>query len=102
MDSRFREDITFTGFFCKKFMQIIKNPVSTEKSIKLMESENKLIFEVDKKATKDMIKSEIETFFHVKVVSVATRIGPDVKKRAYVRFSNDTPAIDIATKLGLI
>ena len=67
-----------------------------------MESENKLIFEVDKKATKDAIKNEIESFFKAKVVSVTTRIGPDAKKRAYVRFSNETPAIDIATRLGLI
>jgi large subunit ribosomal protein L23 len=83
-------------------MQLIKNPLSTEKSIKLMESENKLIFEVDKKATKGAIKAEIESFFKVKVVNVTTRIGPDAKKRAYVRFSNETPAIDIATQLGLI
>ena len=67
-----------------------------------MEAENKLVFEVDKKANKEAIKKEIESFFKVKVVSVATRIGPDAKKRAYVRFSNETPAIDIATKLGLI
>jgi ribosomal protein uL23 len=83
-------------------MQIVKNPLSTEKSIKLMESENKLIFQVDKKATKIAIRNEIESFFNVKVVSVTTRIGPDAKKRAYVKFSNETPAIDIATRLGLI
>ena len=83
-------------------MQIVKNPLSTEKSIKLMESENKLIFAVDKHATKQEIKAEIESFFKVKVVNVTTRIGPDAKKRAYVRFSNETPAIDIATRLGLI
>lgn len=67
-----------------------------------MESENKLIFEVDKKATKEMIKSEIEAFFKVKVLSIHTRIGPDAKKRAYIKFSNETPAIDVATKLGLV
>ena len=83
-------------------MQIVTNPISTEKSIRLMESENKLIFDVAKTATKEQIKNDIETFFKAKVVSVATRIGPDAKKRAYVRFSNETPAIDIATKLGLI
>jgi large subunit ribosomal protein L23 len=83
-------------------MQIIQHPLSTEKSIKLMEAENKLIFAVDKHATKETIKKEIESFFKVKVVSVTTRIGPDAKKRAYVRFSNETPAIDIATQLGLI
>jgi len=43
-------------------MQIIKNPLSTEKSIRLMESDNTLIFEVDKHASKDAIKGEIESF----------------------------------------
>ena len=67
-----------------------------------MESQNTLIFEVDKKATKDSIKSEIQSFFGAKVIAVRTLIGPDAKKRAYVQFSHETPAIDIATKLGLI
>ena len=40
-------------------MQIIKNPLSTEKSIRLMESDNTLIFVVGKKATKEAIKNEI-------------------------------------------
>ena len=83
-------------------MNIVKNPLSTEKSIRLMESDNTLIFEVDKKATKDAIKSEIESFFNVKVVAVRTRIGPDAHKRAFIKFSAETPAIDIATKLGMI
>jgi len=67
-----------------------------------MESQNTLIFEVDKKSTKEAIKHAIEQFFNAKVAQVRTRIGPDAKKRAYVRFSNETPAIDIATRLGLI
>ncbi|MFA5797233.1 MAG: 50S ribosomal protein L23 [Candidatus Woesearchaeota archaeon] len=83
-------------------MEIIKHPLSTEKSIRLMEAENILIFEVDKKANKDTIKREIESMFKVKIVRVNTRIGPDAKKRAYVKFGNETPAIDVATKLGLL
>jgi len=86
----------------KEKMNIIKNPLSTEKSIRLMESDNTLIFVVGKKATKEAIKNEIQDFFKVKVVAVRTMIGPDAKKRAYIRFSNETPAIDVATKLGLI
>ena len=81
---------------------IIKNPLSTEKSIRMMESQNMLIFEVEKDATKDMIREAIQDFFKTKVLSVRTRIGPDAKKRAYVKFSNEMPAIDVATKLGLI
>ena len=77
-------------------------PLSTEKAIRLMESENKLLFLVDKKATKDMIKAELESLFNVEVVNVNTLIGPDGKKRAYVSFSDKTPAIDLATKLELM
>ena len=80
---------------------VIKHPLSTEKSIRLMESENKLIFVVDKKATKPEIKSAIEKAFNVKVESVKTHIMGG-EKRAYVRFAMDTPAIDIATQLGLM
>jgi len=80
---------------------VIKYPLSTEKSIRLMESENKLIFVVDKKATKNDIKKAIESTFKVKVEKVSTLILGG-KKKAYVRFSAETPAIDIATQLGLM
>ncbi|MBC8444144.1 50S ribosomal protein L23 [Candidatus Woesearchaeota archaeon] len=82
--------------------KIIKHPLSTEKSIRLMESENKLIFMVDNSAKKPEIKLAIEKIFKAKVEKVNTFIGPDGKKRAYIKFSNETPAIDIATNLGLM
>ncbi len=81
---------------------IIKYPLSTEKSLRLMESENKLIFVVDKKATKHDIKKAIEDIFKAKVVKINTLITQDGYKRAYVKFSNETPAIDIATNMGLM
>ena len=67
-----------------------------------MESENKLIFVVDRKAKKQEIKQAMEKMFNVKIVRVNTFIGPDGKKKAYIKFSQETPAIDIATKLGLM
>jgi len=36
--------------------EVIKYPLATEKSIRLMESENKLIFVVDRRATKRLSK----------------------------------------------
>jgi ribosomal protein uL23 len=81
---------------------VIKNPLSTEKAIRLMESENKLLFIVDKKSNKKDVKEAIEKMFKAKVDKVNTLIGPDGKKRAYVKFSAETPAIDIATQLGLM
>ncbi|MFP4523744.1 MAG: 50S ribosomal protein L23 [Candidatus Woesearchaeota archaeon] len=83
-------------------MSTIKYPLSTEKSIRLMESQNKLIFVVDEKATKPEIKKAIEEQFNAKVTAVRTLHTPDNKKRAYITFSDETPAIDIATDLGLM
>ncbi|MDP2750067.1 MAG: 50S ribosomal protein L23 [Nanoarchaeota archaeon] len=85
----------------KQATEVIKYPSSTEKSIRLMESENKLIFIVDKKATKSEIKKAIEELYETKVVSVQTTITKGEKK-AYVKFSQEKPAIDVATKLGMI
>ncbi|MEK6934493.1 MAG: 50S ribosomal protein L23 [Nanoarchaeota archaeon] len=81
--------------------QIIKYPLSTEKSVKLMESENKIVFIVNKKSTKQEIKKAIEEMFKVKVLNVNTTIQKGLKK-AYIRLSPDNPAIDIATKLGIM
>jgi len=81
---------------------IIKYPLSTEKSIRLMESENKLIFVVNKKATKKEIKQAIEKMFKVTVAEVNTFVSPEGEKRAYVKFSPSNPAIEIATQMGLM
>lgn len=82
--------------------KIIKYPLSTEKSIRLMESENKLIFVVDMKARKPDIKQAIEKTFKVKVEKITTLITPKGEKRAYAKLSEDTPALDVATDLGLM
>ncbi len=67
-----------------------------------MESENKLIFVVDRKANKADIKKDIEEQFKVKVVGVNVQISNKGYKKAYVKFSDESPAIDIATQLGLL
>ena len=81
---------------------IIKHPLSSEKSIRLMESENKLVFVVHNKSTKKDVKEAIEKMFNVKVLSVNTFITSHGEKRAYVGFSSQNPAIDIATQMGLM
>ena len=81
---------------------IIKYPLSTEKAIRLMESENKLVFIVDEKANKQEIKNAIEETFKVKVLKVTTMHDTKARKKAYVKFSPESPAIDLATKLGLM
>ena len=81
--------------------KIVKYPLSTEKSIRLMESQNKLIFVVDINADKGIIKKAVENMFKAKVDSVKTHISRG-EKRAYIKFADENPAIDIATQLGLM
>ncbi len=83
-------------------MEVIKHPLSTEKSIRLMEAENKLVFVIDRNAKKQDVKEAVEELFKARVVSVKTLITNKGTKKAYVKFSAETPAIDIATNLGLM
>lgn len=76
-------------------------PVVTEKAVIMIEAQNVLTFRTDKDKTKDEIKKEIEDAFKVKVEKVRTLIKGN-KKYAYVKLKKEFPAIDIATKLGLI
>jgi len=76
-------------------------PVVTEKAVRLIESENTLMFELEKEKPKEEIKKEFEEIFDVKVESVNTLIRKN-KKYAYIKLNKKNPAIDVATKLGLI
>ncbi len=81
---------------------IIKYPLSTEQALGKMDAENKLVFIVDRKATKPEIKAELEKLLQVKVKKINTLIDRGGDKKAYVRFVPSTRAIDVATKLGLM
>ncbi|MFP4402896.1 MAG: 50S ribosomal protein L23 [Candidatus Woesearchaeota archaeon] len=81
---------------------VILYPLSTEKSIRLMESENSLVFVVNRKSNKKEIKEDMEKKYKMKVLKVNTLITKDGIKKAYVRFADETPAIDLATKLGIM
>jgi len=81
---------------------IINHPISTEKAVRVMQSENKLVFQVTLKAKKAEIKKAVENVFDVKVESVNTLITPQGKKKAYVKLTPEFQAIDVATDLGLM
>ncbi len=81
---------------------ILKYPLSTEKSVKLMQAENKITFIVGIDTTKPEIKKAMEELFKVKVKKITTQITPEGKKKAYIKLAPETPAADIATQLGLI
>jgi large subunit ribosomal protein L23 len=76
-------------------------PLATEKAIMSIESENVLTFEVNANMIKTDIKKELERLFSVKVEKIRTNIRGN-KKYAYVKLNKKFPAIDVATKLGLM
>ena len=70
--------------------QIIKKPLITEKGAKQKEQLNQLVFQVDRRANKVLVRNAIESIFKVKVVNVQMmnvrgkqrRVGRNVGKRA--------------------
>ncbi|MDD4354026.1 MAG: 50S ribosomal protein L23 [Candidatus Nanoarchaeia archaeon] len=84
-----------------KNYDVLINPMATEKSVRLMETENKLTFVVAKNATKEMVKKAIESMFNIKVSEVNTHIRGG-KKIAFVSLHPDFNAMDIANQLGVL
>ena len=82
--------------------EIIKNPLATEKAVRLMEAENKLVFLVDRKANKFEIKKAAEELLKIRIDKVNTMITSGGKKKAYLTLNRENKALDVATKLGLM
>jgi len=76
-------------------------PITTEKVVRLIEINNILMFEVDRRDSKTAIKKQIEEMFKVKVDSLNSLIRKN-KKFVYAKLNAKNPAIDVATKLGMI
>ena len=68
----------------KDLLDIIKYPILTEKTIRLIE-QNQYSFAVDSKADKSSVKSAVEKLFDVKVTAVNT-LSQAVKKRRVGKF----------------
>jgi len=76
-------------------------PIVTEKAVMKIEAQNTLTFETSKIKTKEEIKKEFEEVFNAKVQRIRTLVKGN-KKYAYIKLKKQFPAIDIATKLGLM
>jgi large subunit ribosomal protein L23 len=74
----------------KNVYEVIRRPLLTEKSTLLKESQQTLVFEVHRDATKPEIKKAVESLFSVKVADVrVARVHGKVKRQA--RFSGQRP-----------
>jgi large subunit ribosomal protein L23 len=68
----------------------------------LLDKHNKVIFIVNRSATKKDIKEAVEKLFDVKVKKVNTLIDYKGRKKAYVTLEKEYKAQDVLSKLGLI
>lgn len=82
--------------------KILKYPHMTEKSVGMIETENKIVFVVDRKADKDVIRKAFEKEFGVKVDKINTEITAKGEKKAYIKLRPESKAIDVAVKLGIV
>ena len=83
-------------------VQILKHTHLTEKAMNNVELLNELVFVADIRSSKPEIKKAIETQYKVKVIRINTNIDQKKRKKVTVRLSEETPAVDIATRLGMI
>jgi large subunit ribosomal protein L23 len=65
--------------------QVIKRPLITEKGMRSSEEHNTVVFQVDPRANKLLIKQAIEVLFQVKVLEVNTLNIRGKKKRVRMR-----------------
>jgi len=82
--------------------KIIRYPVMTEVTSRILEAENKLVFIVNKNATKHDIKVAVEELYDVGVEKVNVLVTPRGEKKAFVKLHPDFKAVDVAIKLGIL
>lgn len=82
--------------------QILKYPLTTESAMKKIEDNNTLVFIVDIRADKKKIKDAVKKMYDIQAKKVNTLIRPDGTKKAYVRLTPDSDALDVANKIGII
>lgn len=82
--------------------EVITYPLMTESASIMVEKDNKLLFVVNKNATKGDIKRAVEVMYEVKVADVTTLITPQGLKKAFVKLKPEYRASDVAIKLGIL
>ena len=81
---------------------IIIYPLMTERSVNMIENENKLVFIVDRRANKLQIAAAIKELYEVEVEDVNTLITHKGTKKAFVKLTDEYDASDIAIRLGIL
>jgi len=82
--------------------EVIRYPLMTEVTSRILETENKLVFIVNTAATKTDIKKAVEQLYEVVVEKVNVVITSKGQKKAFVKLHPDYKAVDVAIKLGIL
>jgi len=82
-------------------MTVLIKPLMTEKAVRMIETENKIIFIATRKSTKEEIKKEFESTFDTKVMSINIQIRKN-QKFAFIKLKAENAAINVATKIGVM
>ena len=80
---------------------IFRYPVKNDANSQLIESNNTLVFVVDRSANKSAIKAAFTKVFDAKVEKINTLITPLGEKKAFIRIVPSVSALDVASKIGL-
>jgi ribosomal protein L23 len=81
---------------------ILKYPLSTEKSVGVVDRGNIITYIVDSRSTKKEIREAFEEAFNVKVKSINTINLPKNTKKAFIKLAKGYNATDVALKLKLV
>ena len=81
---------------------VLLYPKATEKTSRMIETENKLVFIVSDKSTRAEIKREFEEKYGVKVSEVNVNRNVQGKKVAYIKLEEPGRASELAMKLKIL
>ena len=82
--------------------EVIRFVHMAEKSVRIIEMQNTLVFVVNRKFAKPEIAGAIKAAFGKEIMNVRTVIDQKGRKKAFVRFAEEGAAGDIAVRLGII
>jgi len=81
---------------------ILKFVLMTEKAVRMIEAQNKLVFIVDRRSGKNEVKAAVQLAFNSNIADVETMIDQNGRKKAFVKFAKPGEAGEIAIRLGII
>jgi large subunit ribosomal protein L23 len=82
--------------------EVILYPLMTERSVYMIENENKLVFIVSMKANKHDVSQAVRVLYGVEAERVNTLISRKNTKKAFVKLKEEFDASDLAIRLGIL